>query len=84
MFFHHLRGRLVAAQRDESRVAEVVAFGPFGEFDLGHEPRAEPLDFLHDVTGYRFTTSRASLLRKIIERTFRGSQSSKMFRHVAS
>jgi len=73
LFLYHLRGCLVAAQRDESRVAEVVAFGPFGEFDMGDEARAEPLDFLHDVPGYRFTTSRARLLGKIVERTFRGS-----------
>jgi hypothetical protein len=49
-------------------VAQMVAFGPFGEFNLRHELRTEPLDLLHDVTGYSFTTSRAGRLGKIIER----------------
>lgn len=50
-------------------MAEVVAFGPFGKFDLSDEPRAEPLDLLHDLTGYRFTSAGAGGFRKIIEWT---------------
>ena len=36
VFFSHGTRFLIVTQRDETRVAQVITFGPFGEFDLSY------------------------------------------------
>jgi len=61
---------------------QVVALGPFGEFDLGDEPRAEPLDLLHHFCRDRFAAAGTGWFGKVGEGTHRGAQLRKVFRYL--
>src|SRR5689334_12869439 len=62
----------------------MIAFGPFGELDLGHQLRFEPLDAFHDLCRDCLAAARAGGFGKICERTLRRSQAGELAGYIAA